>query len=190
MLPGNSAIGRHDHVDFALDNNYLLRFTDPRRFGCLLWQPRGEIHPLLAGLGPEPLSDDFDGEHLFALSRGRRAPVKNFLMDQAVVVGVGNIYAAESLFRAGIAPTRAAGSISRERYQRLVDAVRDILGQAITRGGTTLRDFLSPDGAPGYFEQELFVYGRPGEPCKACGKPLRDTRLGHRASVWCPRCQR
>ncbi len=168
----------------------MLRFTDPRRFGCLLWQPAGAIHALLEHLGPEPLSDDFDGDYLFERSRGRKAPVKAFLMDQAVVVGVGNIYAAESLFRAGIAPGRAAGSVSRERYARLATAVQQILAHAITRGGTTLRDFLSPDGAPGYFEQELFVYGREGEPCRTCGRRIRDGRMGNRATAWCPGCQR
>jgi formamidopyrimidine-DNA glycosylase len=149
----------------------------------------GPVHELLADLGPEPLSDAFDADYLYAASRGRKAPVKTFLMDQAVVVGVGNIYAAESLFRAGIAPTRAAGTVSRERYVRLAAAVKEILAHAIARGGTTLRDFLNADGAPGYFEQELFVYGREGEPCKACGRRLRDTRIGNRASAWCSRCQ-
>jgi formamidopyrimidine-DNA glycosylase len=189
VLPSDTPIGAHDHVDLALDSGRVLRFTDPRRFGCLLWQPAGDTHDLLRDLGPEPLSDAFDADYLYALSRGRRAPVKTFLMDQAVVVGVGNIYAAESLFRAGIAPTRAAGTVSRERYVRLVAAVKAILAHAIARGGTTLRDFLNADGAPGYFEQELFVYGREGEPCKTCGRRLRDTRIGNRASAWCSRCQ-
>ena len=190
VLPAAAAAGKHDHVDVVLDSGQVLRFSDPRRFGCLLWQPPGETHPLLAGLGPEPLSDAFDGDYLFSRSRGRRVPVKSFLMDQAVVVGVGNIYAAESLFRAGIGPLRAAGSISRERYRRLADAVKQILAYAIARGGTTLRDFLNADGLPGYFEQELLVYGREGEACKACGGQIRAARLGGRASAWCPRCQR
>lgn len=190
VLPAGTPTGPHDHVDLALDSGRVLRFTDPRRFGCLLWQPAGETHELLRGLGPEPLSDDFGGDHLFALSRGRRAPVKTFLMDQAVVVGVGNIYAAESLFRAGIHPLRPAGEVSRARYAALADAVKAVLGQAIARGGTTLRDFLAPDGAPGYFEQELWVYGREGEACKACGRALKHARVGQRATVWCPLCQR
>ncbi len=190
VLPAKTPVETHDHVDLALDSGRVLRFTDPRRFGCLLWQPAGATHELLEHLGPEPLSEDFDGDYLFERSRGRKAPVKAFLMDQAIVVGVGNIYAAESLFRAGIAPARAAGSVSRERYARLAAAVKTILGHAITRGGTTLRDFLSPDGAPGYFEQELFVYGREGEACKACGRRLRDGRMGNRATAWCPGCQR
>jgi formamidopyrimidine-DNA glycosylase len=190
VLPPSTPLNAHDHVDIALDSGRVLRFTDPRRFGCLLWQPSGETHALLQALGPEPLTDDFDGDYLFALSRKRKAPVKTFLMDQGIVVGVGNIYAAEALFRAGIAPTRAAGTVSRERYGRLALAVKDILAHAIRRGGTTLRDFLNADGAPGYFEQELFVYGREGEPCKTCGRRLRGDRLGNRATAWCGHCQR
>ncbi|HEV2607132.1 MAG TPA: bifunctional DNA-formamidopyrimidine glycosylase/DNA-(apurinic or apyrimidinic site) lyase [Xanthomonadaceae bacterium] len=190
VLPATTAPGVHDHVDIALDSGKVLRFNDPRRFGCLLWQAEGTTHPLLAELGPEPLSGDFDGDHLWRLSRGRSASVKTFLMDQTIVVGVGNIYAAEALFRAGIAPRRAAGRVSRERYAALADAVKQILVQAITRGGTTLRDFLAPDGAPGYFEQELQVYGRAGQACRVCWTPLRSRALGQRATVWCPRCQR
>ncbi|MBO1749135.1 MULTISPECIES: bifunctional DNA-formamidopyrimidine glycosylase/DNA-(apurinic or apyrimidinic site) lyase [Stenotrophomonas] len=190
VLPGDTPLRAHDHVDISLDNGRLLRFNDPRRFGSLLWQPAGEIHPLLKGLGPEPLDDAFDGDYLFARSRGRSAPVKTFLMDQAVVVGVGNIYAAESLYKAGISPLREAGKVTRERYRRLATAVKETLDYAITRGGTTLRDFISPDGAPGYFEQELLVYGRDGLPCPGCGRPLKHAMIGQRASVWCSRCQR
>ncbi|WP_447940927.1 bifunctional DNA-formamidopyrimidine glycosylase/DNA-(apurinic or apyrimidinic site) lyase [Pseudoxanthomonas mexicana] len=195
VLPATTPVTAHDHVDIALADEHgnagrVLRFNDPRRFGSLLWQPPGEVHPLLQGLGPEPLSDAFDGDYLFDLSRGRKAPVKTFLMDQAVVVGVGNIYAAESLFRAGISPLRAAGKVSRERYEALAGAVKEILAYAITRGGTTLRDFLSPDGAPGYFEQELSAYGRAGEPCPRCGRPMKQANIGQRTTVWCGRCQR
>jgi formamidopyrimidine-DNA glycosylase len=190
VLAGDTPVRAHDHVDISLDNGRLLRFNDPRRFGALLWQAPGDTHPLLAELGPEPLSDLFDGDYLFHLSRGRKAPVKSFLMDQRVVVGVGNIYAAESLFMAGISPLRAAGRVSRERYQQLATAVKQILAHAIQRGGTTLRDFISPDGVPGYFEQELLVYGREGEECSQCGRPLRHASIGQRATVWCPHCQR
>ena len=195
VLPADTPVRAHDHVDIVLDNDRVLRFNDPRRFGCLLWQAPGETHPLLAGLGPEPLSDDFDGaafngDYLFERSRGRSAPVKTFLMDQAVVVGVGNIYAAEALFMAGIHPLRAAGAVSRERHAALAKAVKDILAHAIARGGTTLRDFISPDGAPGYFEQELLAYGRGGQPCTRCGRPLKQASIGQRATVWCGRCQR
>ena len=190
VLPASTPLNPHDHVDFALSSGRVMRFNDPRRFGCLLWQPAGETHELLQALGPEPLSEAFDGDHLFERSRGRTAPVKTFLMDQRIVVGVGNIYAAESLFRAGISPLRAAGKVSRERYVLLAQAVKEILAHAITRGGTTLRDFISPDGAPGYFEQELSAYGRGGLPCPNCGRPLKYRDIGQRASVWCGHCQR
>ena len=189
VLPAATPIGAHDHVDWRLDSGRVLRFTDPRRFGSQLWQPPGEIHPLLAGLGPEPLAGGFDGDHLWTRSRGRSAAVKVFLMDQAIVVGVGNIYAAEALFAAGIHPKRAAGSVARVRYARLADQVKRILAHAITRGGTTLRDFISPDGARGYFEQELFVYGRTGKPCKVCATPIKAIVLGQRSTFYCPRCQ-
>ena len=195
VLPAATPVREHDHVDFALQGasgtpGRVLRFNDPRRFGCLLWQPPGETHALLRELGPEPLSEAFDGDYLFARSRGRSAPVKTFLMDQKVVVGVGNIYAAEALFAAGISPLRAAGKVSRERYAALAGEVKRILAHAIARGGTTLRDFLAPDGAPGYFEQELAAYGHGGEPCPRCGRPLKQAMVGQRASVWCARCQR
>jgi formamidopyrimidine-DNA glycosylase len=190
ILPSDVAPGVHDHFDWLLDSGRVLRFTDPRRFGCLLWQAPGATHPLLAALGPEPLSNEFDGAHLWKMSRNRSASVKIFLMDQKTVVGVGNIYAAEALFAAGIHPRRAAGSISGARYERLADEIKRILAYAITRGGTTLRDFLSPDGAPGYFEQELFVYGRTGEPCKICDTPIRAIVQGQRSTFYCPHCQR
>jgi len=189
VLPASTPIGAHDHVDWRLDSGRILRFTDPRRFGSQLWQPIGKVHPLLAGLGPEPLADDFDGDHLWKRSRGRSAAVKVFLMDQAIVVGVGNIYASEALFAAGIHPKRAAGSISRARCARLADEVKRVLSYAITRGGTTLRDFISPDSEPGYFEQELFVYGREGQPCKVCGTPIKAVVLGQRSAYFCPHCQ-
>jgi formamidopyrimidine-DNA glycosylase len=190
VLPAATPVGPHDHVDWRLDSGHVLRYTDPRRFGSQLWQPRGETHELLAGLGPEPLSDAFDGDHLWTRSRGRAAAVKLFLMDQAIVVGVGNIYASEALFAAGIHPKRAAGSVSRERYAHLAAEVKRILAYAIRRGGTTLRDFISPDGTPGYFEQELAVYGRAGEPCRVCGTAIRASVIGQRSTFHCPRCQR
>lgn len=190
VLPPDVAPRRHDHADLVLDSGRVLRLTDPRRFGALLWQRRGDTHEVLQHLGPEPLSSGFDGAYLFSRSRGRSAPVKHFLMDQRIVVGVGNIYAAEALFRAGIHPARAAGRISDIRYAALSDAVKAILAHAIERGGTTLRDFLNPDGAPGYFEQELFVYGRDGQNCRVCGQVLRAAAWGQRATVYCPRCQR
>lgn len=190
VLPAATPVKAHDHVDLALDGGRVLRFNDPRRFGSLLWQAPGTTHPLLQGLGPEPLSEEFDGAWLFARSRGRSAPLKTFLMDQRIVVGVGNIYAAESLFRARIHPLRAAGRVSAARYQALASAVKEILAHAIARGGTTLRDFISPDGAPGHFEQELWVYGRGGLPCKRCAAALKQAQVGQRTTVWCPHCQR
>ena len=195
VLPAATPVRTHDHVDIVLEGGrrdaaQVLRFNDPRRFGCLLWQPAGETHELLRGLGPEPLSDDFGGDYLFERSRGRSAPVKAFLMDQLIVVGVGNIYVAEALYAAGVSPLRAAGRVSRERYIALAAEIRRILEHAIRRGGTTLRDFLAPDGAPGYFEQELSAYGRGGEPCPRCGRPLRQAAIAQRATVWCGHCQR
>jgi formamidopyrimidine-DNA glycosylase len=195
VLPPDAPIGKHDHVDIVLESTAeqrgrVLRFTDPRRFGSLLWQPFGEVHPLLAALGPEPLTDAFDGDTLWRGSRGRSAAVKLFLMDNANVVGVGNIYASEALFAAGIDPRRAAGKVSRGRYASLAAEVKRILAWAIERGGTTLRDFLNPDGAPGYFFRELNVYGRAGEPCKVCGTPIKQAVLGQRSTFWCPSCQK
>ncbi len=190
VLPADTPVRAHDHVDIELDDGHLLRFNDPRRFGCWLWQAVGQCHPLLQGLGPEPLSPAFDGEYLFARSRGRSVAVKSFLMEAATVVGVGNIYAAEALFMAGIAPQREAGKISRARFVRLAESVKTVLADAIAQGGTTLKDFISPDGLPGYFVQSLKVYGRAGEPCVDCGARLATSRIGQRASVWCPRCQR
>lgn len=195
VLPPDTAVGKHDHVDIVLTHSSgqadrILRFTDPRRFGCLLWQASGQVHPLLARLGPEPLDGGFDGDTLWRASRGRVAAVKTFLMDNCVVVGVGNIYASEALFAARIDPRRAAGGIARVRYARLALAVQAILTRAIERGGTTLRDFVSPDGAPGYFFRELDVYGRGGEPCHVCGTAIRQTTLGQRSTFWCAHCQR
>ncbi len=190
ILPDGTPRGLHDHVDLLLDSGQLLRFNDPRRFGCLLWQPAGQVHALLAVLGPEPLGADFDGDYLFRLSRGRRVAVKGLLMDQKVLVGVGNIYVAEALFVAGVRPGRAAGRVSRREYRALASAIRRILSHAIEQGGTTLRDFIRPDGEPGYFEQELKVYGRGGEPCRVCGKAVRVSRDQQRSSFYCPGCQR
>lgn len=181
---------KHEHVDIELESGLALRYTDPRRFGALLWSDDPLNHELLARLGPEPLGELFDGERLYQLSRGKSMAIKPFIMDNAVVVGVGNIYASEALFAAGIDPRRAAGSVSRARYAQLALEIKRILAMAIERGGTTLRDFVGGDGQPGYFQQELFVYGRGGEFCKSCGSTLREVRLGQRASVYCPRCQR
>ncbi len=190
LVPAELPAAKHEHVDILLGSGQALRYTDPRRFGALLWSQLPLEHPLLASLGPEPLDEGFDGRRLYELSRGRSMAVKPFIMDNAVVVGVGNIYASEALFAAGIDPRRPAGGISRARYERLAAEIRRILAMAIERGGTTLRDFVGGDGKPGYFQQELFVYGRGGAFCKQCGSTLREVRLGQRASVYCGRCQR
>lgn len=181
---------KHEHVDIELESGLSLRYTDPRRFGALLWSELPLEHELLARLGPEPLTELFDGERLYQLSRGKAVAVKPFIMDNAVVVGVGNIYATEALFAAGIDPRRAAGTVSRARYLRLTQEIKRVLAHAIERGGTTLRDFIGGDGQPGYFQQELFAYGRGGQFCKVCGSTLREVKLGQRASVYCPKCQR
>jgi formamidopyrimidine-DNA glycosylase len=182
--------GKHDHVDIELSNGKALRFRDPRRFGSLLWTDDPATHPLLASLGPEPLDGGFDGDHLWRASRGRRIAVKPFIMDASIVVGVGNIYASEALFAAGIHPKRAAGRVSRERYGRLAAAIRSVLERAIRAGGTTLRDFHGGDGAPGYFRQKLDVYGRDGQACRRCNEDIRVIVLGQRSTFYCPRCQR
>ncbi len=182
--------GRHDHIDLLLSGGHCLRFNDPRRFGCFLWLETGEQSPLLQHLGPEPLSAEFDGRLLHQRSRGRRSPVKQFIMDGKVVVGVGNIYANEALFLAGIRPDRAAGRISRARYERLSEIIKQVLTSSIEQGGTTLRDFVGGDGKPGYFAQQLYVYGRAGEACKRCDTVLRERRLGQRSTVYCVTCQR
>jgi formamidopyrimidine-DNA glycosylase len=182
---------KHDHFDIVLDDGSCVRFNDPRRFGAFLWwDAPADAHPLLAALGPEPLSQAFHGSYLWQKSRGRRGAVKNFIMDGKVVVGVGNIYASEALFMAGIHPERAAGRIAHARYAALAEAIRDVLGRAIRRGGTTLRDFLNSDGNPGYFAQELLVYEREGRPCFHCRAPIRRRVIGQRSSYYCARCQR
>lgn len=191
IIAAKQAVGKHDHVDIVLGSGQALRYTDPRRFGAILWHP-GDVntHPLLAELGPEPLTEAFDGNLLFERSRGRSAAVKTFLMDSHIVVGVGNIYANEALFSAGIRPDRAAGRISRARYAALADEVKRVLARSIVQGGTTLRDFVGGDGKPGYFRQQLNVYGRGGESCQVCKTTLDEIRLGQRSTVYCRRCQK
>ena len=191
VLLEDQSAEKHDHVDIELDNGVRLRFNDPRRFGAFLWADGDfQEHELLQKLGPEPLSDDFDAAHLLDKAKGRTVAVKNFIMNGHIVVGVGNIYASEALFMAGIHPQRAAGKISLQRYQGLVDAIRDVLARAIRRGGTTLRDFVNSDGAPGYFAQELLVYDRAGKDCFQCGSSIKQKVIGQRSSYYCPRCQR
>ncbi|VAW74020.1 Formamidopyrimidine-DNA glycosylase, partial [hydrothermal vent metagenome] len=177
--------------DLHFGQGKLLRYTDPRRFGAWLWcEEAVDQHPLLASLGPEPLSDDFNGDDLFTRSRGRKLAIKSFIMDSHIVAGIGNIYANEALFMAGILPLRAAGRISRMRYARLAGAIQTVLNEAIRQGGTTLRDFLNSEGKPGYFQQSLNVYGKADDPCPHCHAPIRETRSGQRSTFYCPRCQR
>jgi formamidopyrimidine-DNA glycosylase len=169
----------------------LLRFNDPRRFGSLLWTDADPLaHPLLRRLAPEPLEAAFDGEYLYRASRGRRVAIKQLLMISQAVVGVGNIYASEALFRARIHPRRAAGRLSRARLKRLARAIKDVLNRAIRVGGTTLRDYVGADGNPGYFRQKLYVYERSGKPCRVCRTPIRQITQGQRSTYFCPRCQR
>ena len=191
VVPGHAPGLPHDHVEIAFGPAHVLRMRDPRRFGLVLWTTDDpQAHELLRDLGPEPFDPRFDGAYLHALAEGRRGAVKNFLMDGHVVVGVGNIYASEALFRAGIHPVRAAGRVSRTRYDVLAGHVREVLQEAIAAGGTTLRDFMRNDGEPGYFSQALKVYGREGEPCVVCATPLAMKVIGQRSSYFCTRCQR
>ena len=189
--PMGAGLLRHDHVELAFGAERTLRFNDPRRFGCVLWQPQDAArHPLLAHLGAEPLSDDLTGHYLKARAKGRRVAVKNFIMDSRILVGLGNIYAAEALFLAGIRPAKAAGQVTLQGYAALADAIKQVLRQALAAGGTTLRDFVGSDGKPGYFVRQLNVYGRAGRPCRRCGTLLQRRRLGSRSTVYCPSCQR
>jgi formamidopyrimidine-DNA glycosylase len=190
VVDATQAPGRHDHIDILMQSGPCLRFNDPRRFGSFHFAANPEQHPLLANLGPEPLADAFDGAHLAAIARGRRAAIKTLIMNARVVVGVGNIYANEALFMAGIHPARAAGRISAARLESLAAAIRTVLSAAIECGGTTLRDFVGGDGKPGYFRQSLAVYDRAGQPCRHCATPIRRRVLGQRASYFCPTCQR
>jgi len=190
-VPAGTPADKHDHVDICFTDGYCLRLRDPRRFGCLVWVHGAPAqHPLLRELGPEPLGEEFNGRYLFERSRGRKVAIKQFIMDSRVVAGVGNIYVNEALFEAGIHPLRAAGRVSAARYELLAQAIRHVLQKAIAAGGTTLRDFVNGAGAPGYFQQQLQVYGRVGEKCLRCGTTVRHLQSGQRATYFCPRCQR
>lgn len=195
VLPHEQASepAKHDHIDWIFDE-FVLRYRDPRRFGAVLWHARADgdvrTHPLLASLGVEPFSDEFSGELIFRRTRGRTASIKQVLLAGEIVVGVGNIYASESLFRAGIRPATPAGRVSLARCERLAEAVRTTLAAAIERGGSTLRDFVGSDGSSGYFQLECFVYDRAGEPCRVCGAPIRQIVQGQRSTYYCAHCQR
>ena len=191
IVPEGLVPGKHDHVDLRFDNGLVLRLNDPRRFGSLHWHEGApETHWLLSKLGIEPLAETFTGAYLKKLSRGRRLAVKSFIMDGRIVVGVGNIYASEALFRAGIRPTVRAGRVTAAGYDSLVYAVRKVLQEAIRMGGTTLRDFVNQDGKPGYFKQSLYVYDRRGLPCRRCSTPIKMLKNAQRTTYFCPKCQR
>jgi formamidopyrimidine-DNA glycosylase len=191
VLPAGTTEKRHDHVDLIFSSGQCLRLTDPRKFGLFVFTPENPYqHKLLNHLGPEPLGHDFHSHYLYDAAKGRKLAVKQFIMDQKTVVGVGNIYANEALVHAGIRPDRTAGKISLSRYKRLGDAIREILYKAIAAGGTTISDFNQADGKPGYFDQQLLVYGRQGEECPLCGRPILATRLGQRSTFYCHHCQR
>ncbi len=190
FVADDTPIDKHDHIDLLIDDGRRLRFRDPRRFGAMLHCPDPDTHPLIAHLGVEPLSSAFDGAWLHAATRNRTAAIKPLLMDASLVVGIGNIYANEALFHAGIHPGTQAGRLSRPRCDRLVDAIRATLARAIDNGGSTLRDFVDARGKPGYFQQQYAVYGRIGESCHACGSPIKMLRHGNRATFFCPACQK
>lgn len=190
ILPTRTAAEKHDHFDLAMENGQCLRLNDPRRFGAVLWseQPTSQ-HLLLKNLGPEPLSEDFNSNHLYQASRKRKIAIKPFLMDNKVVVGVGNIYANESLFLCGIDPRQKANSIRKSDCQQLAEVIKRVLNEAIKQGGTTLKDFTQSDGKPGYFQQQLRVYGRSNQPCFHCNAPIKQITQGQRSSFFCPQCQ-
>ncbi|WP_395377801.1 bifunctional DNA-formamidopyrimidine glycosylase/DNA-(apurinic or apyrimidinic site) lyase [Marinicella sp. W31] len=186
----DQALRKHDHVELIFDATTSLRFHDPRRFGCLLLAQADEQHTLLEHLGPEPLQEGFDGKYLKKKAQGRKVAVKNFIMNSQIVVGLGNIYASEALFMAGIHPLRKAHAVSQQRYQVLAEKIKQVLSAAIRQGGTTLNDFVDPKGQPGYFEQQLLTYGRAGQPCKNCDAGvIKQVTIGQRSSFYCPECQ-
>jgi formamidopyrimidine-DNA glycosylase len=191
LVKEGTAPKTHDHWDIHVDSGWLLRFHDPRRFGSLHWSDADPaLHPLLAKLAPEPLTPEFDGEYLYRATRKRSVAIKQFIMNSQVVVGVGNIYASEALFRARISPRRAARRLTRKEAFALAKAIKNVLGEAIKIGGTTLRDYVNADGAPGYFRQKLFVYERKGAACRVCKSPVKQFVQGQRSTYWCATCQR
>ncbi len=182
---------KHDHVDIVFENGKLIRLHDPRRFGAVLWTTKNPLkHKLIRSLGPEPLGDDFNVDYLFQYSRGRKVSIKQFIMNGHVVVGVGNIYACESLFSAGISPKALAGKVSKKRYEKLVVVIKEVLARAIEQGGTTLKDFVQAEGKPGYFQQQLNVYGRAGESCLVCESAVKQIKQGQRSTFYCAKCQK
>ena len=191
VIDASAPPDKHDHIDIVFDDKRALRFTDPRRFGSLHWTRRPPLqHRLLSKLGVEPLSAAFNGDYLHRISRGRKVAVKQLIMNSHIVTGIGNIYACEALYMAGIYPKRAAGRISGKKYELLVEVSKEVLNDAIAAGGTTLRDFVNGNGEPGYFKLHLNVYGKTGEPCISCREPVREIRQGQRSTFYCPVCQK
>ncbi|NIY83338.1 bifunctional DNA-formamidopyrimidine glycosylase/DNA-(apurinic or apyrimidinic site) lyase [Vibrio hepatarius] len=188
VLDAEIAPSKHDHVDLKLENGKVLRYNDPRRFGAWLWTENGE-HTALNHMGPEPLTDAFNADYMLEKAANKRVAVKQFIMDNKVVVGVGNIYASESLFSAKLHPSKAAGQLTQEQWQKLVQEIKQVLATAIKQGGTTLKDFSQADGKPGYFAQELQVYGRAGDACLSCGNEIEELKIGQRNTFFCPHCQ-
>jgi formamidopyrimidine-DNA glycosylase len=192
IIPLSEDWKKHDHAAFAFSNKLQLRYHDPRRFGLILTIPTKNLttHPLLANLGPEPLSENFTAHHLHTALRNKTIPIKTSIMDAKIVVGVGNIYASESLFHAKIHPLTPANKLTKPKAAKLITAIQKVLTESITQGGTTLRDFLNSDGHPGYFQQRLFTYGRKGEPCRICSTPISHKTIAQRSTYWCPSCQK
>ncbi|MDO6543145.1 bifunctional DNA-formamidopyrimidine glycosylase/DNA-(apurinic or apyrimidinic site) lyase [Photobacterium sanguinicancri] len=190
VLPAGTPAEKHDHVDLVLASGEMLRYNDPRRFGAWLWAELNELHQVLTKLGPEPLEAVFDADYLFDKAQGRRTVVKQFIMDNKVVVGVGNIYANEALFSAQISPQRSANKMTKAEVIRLVAEIKSVLAFAIEQGGTTLKDFKNADGKPGYFAQELQVYGKGGQACPRCDHSLSEVKIGQRTTVYCSECQK
>jgi formamidopyrimidine-DNA glycosylase len=190
VLTSEESPKKHDHIDLIMNNGAIIRFNDPRRFGCCLFQAGTTEHTLLSLLGPEPLEPEFDGQYLYKRSRNKKQTIKAFIMDSHVVVGVGNIYAAEALFKAGIHPSRAAGNISLARYDKLAVIIKTVLAAAIQQGGTTLRNFVDTDGKPGYFKQQLLVYGRTDQSCYQCDSVIKVIKQAQRSTFYCPNCQK
>ncbi|HDR1040910.1 bifunctional DNA-formamidopyrimidine glycosylase/DNA-(apurinic or apyrimidinic site) lyase [Pasteurella multocida] len=190
VVEKSDLIDKHDHIDIVMNNGKILRYNDPRRFGAWLWTEKLDEFPLFLKLGPEPLSEEFDSDYLWQKSRKKQTALKTFLMDNAVVVGVGNIYANETLFLCNLHPQKTAGSLSKAQCGQLVEQIKQVLSNAIQQGGTTLKDFLQPDGRPGYFVQELRVYGNKDKPCPTCGTKIESLVIGQRNSFYCPKCQK
>jgi len=190
VVPPQTPLLKHDHFEIVFNNNKILRLRDPRRFGAVIWTFNNwKEHKLISKLGPEPLSDDFNTDYIFAKTRKKSVAIKSFVMNSHIVVGVGNIYASEALFIAGIRPTTKAQRVSKTKLDKLVESIKQTLRKAIQSGGTTLKDFVQADGSPGYFEQQLFVYGRAGEDCSRCGETIKQKIINQRSSFYCPNCQ-